>query len=77
MFCVYILYSETANQYYTGQTESINDRIFRHTNSGNKSTKFAKDWKLAYEEKYETRSEATRREQSIKNKKSPKYIASI
>ena len=36
---VYILYSKTLDQYYIGQTENLTDRIFRHANSGSKSTK--------------------------------------
>lgn len=74
VFSVYILYAATADKYYIGQTANMEDRLFRHTNSGNKSTKFAKDWKLVYEEKFETRSEAVQREQFIKSKKSRKYI---
>jgi len=71
---VYILYSATTDKYYVGQTENIEGRLSRHTNSGNKSTRFAKDWKVVYEEHFDTRSEAVRREQFIKNKKSRKYI---
>jgi putative endonuclease len=49
-FHVYIIYSATLDQYYIGQTQDVADRLFRHNNSGSKSTKKAKDWKLVYEE---------------------------
>ena len=73
-FYVYILYSQTIDQYYIGHTENIADRIFRHTNSGSKSTKKANDWEVKYTEEFISRQEAMKRELSIKNKKSRKYI---
>jgi putative endonuclease len=74
IFTVYILYSITLDQFYIGQSEFLDDRIFRHVNSGSKSTKKAKDWVLKYTESFETRSLAVRREQEIKKKKSRAYI---
>ena len=73
-FFVYILYSQTADQYYVGHTADLEARLFRHTNSGSKSTKEASDWKLVYREEYITRPEAYEREMEIKKKKSRKYI---
>lgn len=72
-FTVYILYSAVLDQYYIGQTEDMKDRLFRHTNSGSKSTKKANDWELLYTESFQTRSEAVKREMEIKSKKSRKY----
>ena len=74
MFYVYILYSKELDRYYIGQTENLDERIFRHTNSGSKSTKAANDWELKHQEAFNTRSEAVRRETEIKKKKSRKYI---
>ena len=73
-FYVYILYSSLLNQYYIGHRENLEDRIFRHNNSGSKSTKKANDWLLKYTEEFESREQAARRELEIKNKKSRKYI---
>jgi putative endonuclease len=73
-FYVYILYSTSLNQYYIGHTENLQDRIFRHTNSGSKSTKKANDWIVKYTEQFESRKEAMERELEIKKKKSKKYI---
>jgi len=74
MYFVYILYSETIDQYYTGHTQDLDDRLFRHVNAGSKSTKKAGDWKLVYSEEFATRSAAMQREKEIKSKKSRKYI---
>jgi putative endonuclease len=76
-FHVYILYSKYLDQYYVGQTDDLEDRLFRHRNSGSKSTKKAKDWDLKYTEPYPTRSAAVKRESEIKKKKSRKYIETL
>ena len=77
MFYVYIIYSPSLDKYYIGQTENIESRLFRHLNSGNKSTKKAKDWVLKHFEIFNSRSEAIKRELEIKSKKSRKYIESF
>ena len=76
-YTVYILYSVMLDQYYIGHTENVSDRIFRHNNSGSKSTKKANDWVLKYTEAFGTRGEAMKRELEIKNKKSRKYMESL
>jgi putative endonuclease len=73
-FYVYILYSPSLDQYYIGYTENLQDRIFRHTNSGSKSTKKSNDRVLRYNEEFESGNKAMQRELEIKNKKSRKYI---
>ena len=55
----------------------MEDRIYRHNNSGSKSTKKAKDWSLAYCEKYGTKSLAVVREREIKSKKSRQFIKEL
>jgi putative endonuclease len=77
MFLVYIIYSAQLDQFYVGQTENIEDRLFRHINSGSKSTKKAKDWVLKYTETFLTRSEAVQGETQIKKMKSRRYIESL
>ena len=73
-FLVYIIYSPSLDQYYIGHTEDIQDRIFRHKNSGSKSTKKANNWVLKFTEEFAIKSEAMKRELEIKSKKSRKYI---
>ena len=77
IFYVYILYSSSLDQYYIGHTENLQDRIFRHNNSGSKSTKKANDWEMKYTEAFESRSAAMHRELEIKKKKSRKYIEQL
>ena len=74
IFFVYIIYSEKIDQYYIGHSADLDDRFSRHLNSGSKATKKANDWKIAYKEKFDTKSLACKREMEIKRKKSRKYI---
>ena len=74
MYFLYILYSASLDQYYIGHTQNIDDRLFRHNNSGSKSTKKANDWTVVYTETFDLRSEACSRELEIKKKKSRKYL---
>ena len=74
MFKVYIIYSGYLDRYYVGSSGNMEDRMFRHNNSGSKSTKGVSDWVLVYVEDFETRSDAVQRELEIKRKKSRKYI---
>ena len=74
MFFVYILKSKNYNSYYVGHCEDLNDRIIRHNQGRNKSTKLKKPWELKYSEEYKTRGEAMKRENEIKRKKNRKYI---
>ena len=77
MVYTYIIYSITLDKYYIGSTENIEDRLARHNRGSSKFTSTAKDWKLVYSEKYDTKSEAIKREYEIKRKKSRKYIESL
>jgi putative endonuclease len=76
-FYVYILFSPALDQYYVGHTENLQARLFRHNNSGSKSTKKANDWMLKYQQAYPTRAAAMSRETEIKKKKSRKYIETL
>ena len=73
-YFVYILYSSSRNSYYIGHTENIHHRLEYHNNGYNKSTKSGIPWILVHEEKFNTRSDAMKREMEIKSKKSKKYI---
>ena len=74
LFTVYILYSDLLDQYYIGHTADIDDRLYRHVNSGSKSTQKTNDWRIVYTELFQSKSEAVKREFEIKRKKSRKYI---
>ena len=74
MSCVYIIYSKTLDKYYVGQTDNLERRLIQHNSGYSKSTKSASPWELKHVERFNSRSEAMKRELEIKSKKSRKYI---
>ncbi len=77
MFYIYIIYSKSAEKYYVGSCQNIQQRIDDHLNSRSKYTKMAKDWELKYSESFASRSEAYQREMQIKKMKSRIYIEKL
>ncbi len=65
------------DRYYVGHSKNILDRIKRHNAGWSKATKAGIPWKLMYEEAFDTKSAAYRRELAIKAKKSKIYIESL
>ena len=76
-FYVYIIYSKSADRYYTGYSHDPELRLHRHNEGWTKSTKSGIPWKLVYTEVYSSRSEAMKREKEIKRMKSRKFIESL
>lgn len=67
-FFVYILRS-TSNELYIGQTNNLDSREQQQLTKSAKAAKFIKDgasFKLAYQEKHNSRLEAMRRERQLK-----------
>ena len=73
-FYVYILYSKELDRYYIGSTFNIQERLNKHLSSTKGFTSKAKDWELKYQEIFDNRSEALKREFQIKKWKSRKMI---
>ena len=70
MFIVYILKSTIFNRYYIGHTSNLSKRIEDHNSGKTRSTKAYKPWELIYSEKFDSKSEAFKREMQIKSYKS-------
>jgi len=66
-FYVYILKSLSDNRFYTGSTEDIAERLKRHNLGEVRSTKSRRPFELIYQEGYETRTEARKRENFLKS----------
>ncbi len=67
MFSVYILESEESKRYYIGQTEDLENRLIRHNQGRNLSTKAYIPWQLKWWKEYKTRSEAVSVERKLKS----------
>ncbi len=69
MYFVYIIKSKVCGRHYIGSCENIDKRLSNHNEGLVKSTKAYRPWSVVYQEKYQTRSEARKRENQIKKYK--------
>ena len=78
-YSTYIVYSETCDKFYTGETENLTRRLAEHNEvffEGAFTSK-ARDWKVFLRVEFDSRSKARRFEQFIKLMKSRKFILSL
>ena len=78
MIYVYVIVSEVKDlRFYVGQTNNLQDRIFRHNAGYNKSTKAFRPWMFFFAEKYHSRQEARKREKYLKSGVGKELIKAI
>ncbi len=65
-YWVYVLENKEG-RWYIGQTNNLELRLAKHNNQKVKSTKNRGFWNIIYKEKFETRSEALKREEYLKS----------
>ena len=66
-YIVYILYSESLDRYYKGQTKDLEDRIHRHNHKQEKATQAGVPWILVWSTTKETRSSTVLLERKLKH----------
>ncbi len=66
MFFVYILEAAESKKYYIGQTEDLEERLSKHNQGRNLSTRLYIPWQLKWWKGFETRSEAVTVERKLK-----------
>ncbi len=66
-YFVYILYSNSIDSFYKGQTNDISQRLLRHNAGYEKYTQKGIPWILIWTKNFETRSEAVILEAKLKN----------
>ena len=74
VFYVYILQSEQTGTYYYGSTKDLVARLNRHNVGKVRYTKGRRPWKLIYNEAFETKSEAYKRELFFKSIEGYRYL---
>ena len=74
MFYVYTLYSSKFNKIYVGQTIDLEKRLNEHNSGLSNYTKRFMPWKIIYTEKFETRTEAIKREKQLKSQKGREFV---
>ena len=78
MHFLYILYSDSLNRYYVGQSSDVEQRIaFHNSERNNIWTKTGKPWVLIAMFDFPTKSDAIVAERFIKKQKSRKVIEKI
>jgi putative endonuclease len=76
MFSVYVIQSKCGNR-YTGYTAELERRLQEHNAGLCKTTKVDNQWKVIYQESYEMRGEAMKREKWLKSGAGRRYIDNI
>ena len=74
MYYVYLIYSETIDKYYIGQTNNLEDRLIRHNENRCRSTKNKGPWILIGNKICNSRSEAVLLEHRLKKMKKIKRL---
>jgi putative endonuclease len=79
MHYLYIIYSDSLDKYYVGETPDVEIRLAQHNNHYFKTnfTKSANDWKLSTKHEYRNRREALFLEKFMKKMKSRLFIEKI
>ena len=77
MYYCYILYSKTADRFYIGHTNNLDERLKKHNTNHKGFTGKYNDWKIVYTEQYNTKEAAYARERQLKNWKNRQRIIDL
>jgi putative endonuclease len=78
MFYVYVLYSKEYGKCYIGFSSDIKARLTGHNHPQNNGwTARYQPWELIYQEEYDTKKEAMKREQQLKSARGRQFIKSL
>ena len=72
-YWVYIIQSDFDQSFYIGFTSNIEQRLSYHNSGKSRYTSRKMPWKLVYSEKYQTRSEAIKREKFLKKQRNRNF----
>jgi putative endonuclease len=70
-----MLYSQSLQTYYTGQTADLDRRLEEHNRGKTAFMKKGMPWKLIYKEDFTTRAEAMHLEKQIKKRGASRFLA--
>ena len=77
MHYTYILYSASRDRYYIGSSADVSARLAVHNSNHKGFTGKTGDWKVAYTEAFDLKSEALIREKKMKSWKSTRMIEKL
>jgi putative endonuclease len=78
MFTADVLHSKKYDEIYVGYTSNLQQRLLSHNELATKgwTIKF-RPWKIIYKEKFETKSEAMKREKQLKSYQGRTFIRNL
>ena len=76
-YIVYIIYSQSLDTFYKGQTNDIRDRLHRHNMKQEDATRCGVPWNLVWSTDKPSRSDAVILERKLKNLSRKKLIEFI
>ena len=71
---IYILYSESRDRYYIGQTDNLDERQYYHNSGWVHSTRAGRPWKLVFSKEFPDRATAMQEEARLKKAKNRSYL---
>jgi len=77
MWYVYILKSLNNGHFYTGSTNDLERRLAEHNLGKSQYTRSRRPFELVYQESYNTRAEARRRELFLKSGKGRQFLKGV
>ena len=77
MYFVYILKSLKNGKYYIGSTHNLDKRLKEHNEGKTKSIRAYIPYEIVYKETFTSNTEARKRENYIKKRKSRKFIEEL
>jgi putative endonuclease len=75
-FCIHT-FSKTRDRYHIGSCADIDARLKRHNDGATISTKNGRPWEIKYFEKFDSKTEALKRENYLKRMKSRVLIKNL
>ena len=73
-YFLYILYSESTDRYYIGQTNDVSSRLDYHNSGYGNSTKAGRPWKIVFFKDFKDRGNAMKEEARLKRAKNRAYL---
>ncbi len=77
MYWVYIVQSVSSGKRYIGQTNNMGRRLEEHNTRSGRYTSNKGPWEIVYHEKFDTRSEAMKKEKFLKSGKGRELLKKI
>jgi putative endonuclease len=76
-YFVYIIQSQKDLSFYIGYTNNLQNRLREHNEGTTRYTSKKRPWKLVYNEEYQDKTEAIKREKFLKKQKNKEFYTKL